>query len=152
MMTKRKTVIFVLLAMVLLGVLVHSLGLWTLNRILPVEKIAEMNAVGTRLFWRELVETAVGFFFTISLLGGVIMLYQWIKKGFPVSFFKMFLFFLGMVVAMFLCALPFAVTDPKFYFDYFFPVWQLLPYIGILFLILCGYALKRRLTVNRVRQ
>jgi len=123
----------------LVGILIHSAVLCALNMFLPPDKLTYATAdsaaiVDIRLSLRQFAETAVGICATVFFVGNIVILYSFIKNSCAVAYYKLFLLFGGIVVAMFVCAGPFAIADSKFAGDYFFPILYISAIMVVFFL------------------
>lgn len=141
-----KLVAIILSAIMLLGFLIHSAMLLTLNNLFPPGTTDYNTIIDKRFPLLHIAVTAAGIGKAIFSVGGIIMLYPSIAVIHAVSFRKLFLFFLVQIIAMFACAVPFGMTDEIFGLaDYLFPLWNGLVYVLLFFLVtLSAKLIKRR--------
>ena len=132
----------ILTAIMLIGLLAHSVIFFTLNKYYPSPAISSAytadggeTAAAIRLFWRSMAENVHNLTLLIFIVGNIVLLCRFHLNGPAVGFFRLILYFAGIVMAMFICTVPFAMADSMFYGDYLFPVWGSLASLGILFLI-----------------
>lgn len=150
-----KITILVLVIIMLVGIVIHSTVLWTINRFLsPTDftngTVDYVSAVKTRLSLHQFALLAIGICSTIFLVGNIAMLCFFIKKCPTVAFHKLFVLFFAIVAAMFACVGPFAIADKVFWQDYLFPLWSILPVMVLLFIILISTNLIKHFCVNKL--
>ncbi|MDW7667577.1 MAG: hypothetical protein SCJ93_02030 [Bacillota bacterium] len=138
---RYKVVTSILITIMLVGILIHSGMLFTLNRLLPTRELSYATAeyasvVNMRLSLRQFAERFVAISSIVSIVGGIVILYNFIKSKHVISFHKIFIFFFVTIVVMFACVVPFALYDKAFWGDYFFPIWSILIIMILFFLIM----------------
>ena len=134
---KYKIIIIVLIAIMSLGILLHSSVLYTLNKSFqPTElsyKATDSSVINTRLSLRQFSETVNGICTTIFFIGSIVMLYSFIKAGSAVAFHKLFLLFFATILPASIFAGAFAVMDKIYFMDHLFPLWSILAIVLLLF-------------------
>ena len=139
----RRTWIIILIMVLAAGFLIYSTILLLLNRFMHPADFAGlpnyMELIERRLEIRLFAEKVHGFCAAIALLGGCMVVYDFIKAGSAVPFRKLFA----------LCAGIFSLLDQSAYGDYFFQIYGTGIYLIIAFVIVMIFNLGKQ---RRLRQ
>ena len=129
----------ILAVVMLLGILVHSTLFWILNTFYVHDILITpdtMAIIEWRFALRNVAERVAAMTTGIFWIGCVAMLYPFARVAHAITFRKILAYFLSIVVAMFACAIPFAIADRVFSFgDYLLPIWRGLPAVLLLFAV-----------------
>lgn len=132
---KYKVASFILIIIMLSGILTHSVVLWTLNKFYAAANISDIYF---RLSMRKFAETIVGTCSIIYFAGNIMLIYFLIKNSPALSFCKLLYFLCTTIIAIFICVIPFALSDVAFLGDYLFPIWNVLAIMLIFFFVVLG--------------
>ena len=149
----RRTWIIILIMVLAAGFLIYSTILLLLNRFMHPADFAGlpnyMELIERRLEIRLFAEKVHGFCAAIALLGGCMVVYDFIKAGSAVPFRKLFALFGGIAVGLLACAGIFSLLDQSAYGDYFFQIYGTVIYLIIAFVIVMIFNLGKQ---RRLRQ
>ena len=89
-----------------------------------------------RFTLRDVAERVAAMTAGVFWIGCVAMIYPFAKVAHAITFRKILAYFLSIIVAIFACAIPFAIADRVFpYGDYLLPIWRGLPAVLMLFTV-----------------
>ena len=136
--------ILVLGILLILGILSHSIILFTINKTLnPVGIAGEHISAEIRLFWRGLAEKVYAVCSAIYLLGHALVIYNAIKQKVHFSLKKLAFYFFVQIGIMLACVVPFGLLDHVYFFDYIFPLYSLIILASLLFIV-SVFTIRRR--------
>lgn len=147
----RRTWIIILIMVFATGFLIYSTILLLLNRFMNPAELAGlpnyMELLDQRLEIRIFAEKVHGFCASIALLGGCMVVYDFIKDGSAVPFQKLFALFGGIAAGLLVCAGIFSLLDQSAYGDYFFQIYGTGIYLIIAFVVVMifNFGKQRRL-------
>lgn len=131
---KQKNILLLLDGFLLIGLLSYAILFFTLNKILnPANLSGEL--IAQRLFWRDLSEKISGLCGVIYLAGHVCALCYARKQKVHFSLKALTLYFLIQISIMIASVVPFGLLDRTYFFDYLFPLWNILMITVFLFLV-----------------
>ena len=144
------------MVILILGILVHSLVLFMVNRHLnpdtPTPQEDYLEAMSQRISWRN---------FSQSICDISVTIYQYLQALFLFSIWQtrqkiagkvLILYPISQVALFFLLPLLFGIWQPNWLADYVFPVWGMLGGFAILYLIFCVFYFftqKRAQSINK---
>lgn len=135
----RRTWIIILIIVCAAGFLIYSTILLLLNRFMHPADLAGMpnymELIDQRLEIRIFAEKVHGFCASIALLGGCMVIYDFIKVGSAVPFQKLFALFGGIAAGLLACAGIFSLLDQSAYGDYLFQIYGTGIYLIIAFVV-----------------
>jgi transcriptional regulator with XRE-family HTH domain len=150
-MKRVKTAVIILMSIILLGILTHSLLFLTMNSYFKVASGTVLNEdnkayIDMRFALRDIADTVARICTSILGIGCIAMLYPMITVSHAIKTRKLIILFLLSIMAMFACAIPFAINDKVYHStDYLMPVWSALPPVFLLFVVtLLAKFIKRR--------
>jgi hypothetical protein len=136
---------------VLFGIVAHSFLFWVINhffKIAPGTTVTADNKafVDMRLTLRDIAEAIPVICTSVFGLGLLLILHNSINVIHVMTFRKLFAFLFALIIAMFACAIQFAIADEVFgYMDYLLPIWICVIIAFIFFVILVtAKVIKRR--------
>jgi len=148
-----KIAAIILTAIMLLGILTHSVLYWIMNHLYKFPSgtavsADSMSVMEMRYSLRFFADRIAVFCTYVFCLGCCVVIYPSIKICHVISFRKLFLSFSSIILAMFVCVIPFATTDDFIWrFEYYFVIWNMLIIVLLFFLvILTTKIIKRRKT------
>lgn len=133
-MSIGKKTILLLNGVLLVGLLSYSILFFTLNKILNPANLLE-ELIAQRIFWRDLSEKILALCGVIYLVGHICALYYARKKKVHFSLKSLTLYFFLQIGIMIACVVPFGLLDRTYFFDYLFPLWNILMITIFLFFI-----------------
>lgn len=133
-MSIGKKTILLLNGVLLVGLLSYSILFFTLNKILNPANLLE-ELIEQRIFWRDLSEKILALCGVIYLAGHICALYYARKKKVHFSLKALTLYFFLQIGIMIACVVPFGLLDRTYFFDYLFPLWNILMITIFLFFI-----------------
>lgn len=133
-MSIGKKTILLLNGVLLVGLLSYSILFFTLNKILNPANLLE-ELIEQRIFWRDLSEKILALCGVIYLVGHICALYYARKKKVHFSLKSLTLYFFLQIGIMIACVVPFGLLDRTYFFDYLFPLWNILMITVFLFLV-----------------
>lgn len=125
-----KTIVIILAVIMLLGVLSHSFLFWAMNQFLIITPGTTVTAdnkllIDMRFTLRDIAETIPVICTGVFGTGLLLILYNSINVIHIITYRRLFTFLFATILAMFACALPFAIADKVFgYTDYLLPIWN----------------------------
>ncbi len=131
-MSIGKKTILLLDGVLLVGLLSYSILFFTLNKILNPANLLE-ELIEQRIFWRDLSEKILALCGVIYLVGHICALYYARKKKVHFSLKSLTLYFFLQIGIMIACVVPFGLLDRTYFFDYLFPLWNILIITCLLF-------------------
>lgn len=139
----QKWLLYGSMVILILGILVHSLVLFTVNRhfdpYTPTPQEDHVEAMSQRISWRN---------FSQSICAISVTIYQYMQALFLFSIWQtrqkiagkvLILYPISQVALFFLFPLLFSIWQPDWLGDYVFPVWGMMGGFGILYLIFCVF-------------
>lgn len=131
---KQKNILLLLDGFLLIGLLSYAILFFTLNKILnPANLSGEL--IAQRLFWRDLSEKILALCGVTYLAGHICALCYARKKKVHFSLKALTLYFLIQISIMIASVVPFGLLDRTYFFDYLFPLWNILMITIFLFFI-----------------
>ena len=131
---KQKNILLLLDGFLLIGLLSYAILFFTLNKILNPANLLE-ELVEQRIFWRDLSEKILALCGVIYLVGHICALYYARKKKVHFSLKSLTLYFFLQIGIMIACVVPFGLLDRTYFFDYLFPLWNILMITVFLFFV-----------------
>ena len=139
---KRVTLaVIILIAIVLLGILAHSLLIWIMNSYFKVASgtvVYEDNQayINMRFALRDIADAIARMCNSVFGIGCVAMVYPTITVANAIKTRKLITIFSLSIMAMFACVIPFAIIDEVYHLiDYILPIWSALPPLLLLLLV-----------------
>ena len=117
----------ILAAILLLGILTHSVLYLTMNHFFKVTSGMPITAenssfIETRFAIRIFADAISGICAGVFWIGGLVMLYPAITVVHIISMRRLLIFPMALIIALFAFTVPFAVMDKIFSFDYILPI------------------------------
>ena len=131
---KQKNILLLLDGFLLIGLLSYAILFFTLNKILNPANLLE-ELIEQRIFWRDLSEKILALCGVIYLVGHICALYYARKKKVHFSLKSLTLYFFLQIGIMIACVVPFGLLDRTYFFDYLFPLWNILMITVFLFFV-----------------
>lgn len=131
---KQKNILLLLDGFLLIGFLSYAILFFTLNKILNPANLLE-ELIEQRIFWRDLSEKILALCGVIYLVGHICALYYARKKKVHFSLKSLTLYFFLQIGIMIACVVPFGLLDRTYFFDYLFPLWNILMITVFLFFV-----------------
>lgn len=131
---KQKNILLLLDGFLLIGLLSYAILFFTLNKILNPANLLE-ELIEQRIFWRDLSEKILALCGVIYLVGHICALYYARKKKVHFSLKSLTLYFLIQISIMIASVVPFGLLDRTYFFDYLFPLWNILMITVFLFFV-----------------
>lgn len=131
---KQKNILLLLDGFLLIGLLSYAILFFTLNKILNPANLSE-ELIAQRLFGRDLSEKILALCGVIYLVGHICALYYARKKKVHFSLKSLTLYFFLQIGIMIACVVPFGLLDRTYFFDYLFPLWNILMITVFLFFV-----------------
>lgn len=131
---KQKNILLLLDGFLLIGLLSYAILFFTLNKILNPANLLE-ELIAQRIFWRDLSEKILALCGVIYLVGHICALCYARKKKVHFSLKALTLYFLIQISIMIASVVPFGLLDRTYFFDYLFPLWNILMITVFLFFV-----------------
>lgn len=142
---RLKNILLVLDAFLILGLLSYAIILFTINRTLnPVDISVGNITVEQRLYWREIAEKICAVCNVIYILGHVLVIYNSIKRKVRFSLKTLGFYFLTQIGIALICVVPFGILDRAWFYDYIFPLWNIILTTSLLF-VFSIFTLKKKM-------
>lgn len=133
-MSTGKKLLLLFDSFLLVGLLFYAILFFTLNKILnPANLSGEL--IAQRFYWRDLSEKILALCGVIYLVGHICALYYARKKKVHFSLKSLTLYFFLQIGIMIACVVPFGLLDRTYFFDYLFPLWNILMITVFLFFV-----------------
>lgn len=133
-MSTGKNLLLLFDSFLLVGLLFYAILFFTLNKILnPANLSGEL--IAQRFYWRDLSEKILALCGVIYLVGHICALYYARKKKVHFSLKALTLYFLIQISIMIASVVPFGLLDRTYFFDYLFPLWNILMITVFLFFV-----------------
>ena len=142
-MSTGKKLLLLFDSFLLVGLLFYAILFFTLNKILnPANLSGEL--IAQRFYWRDLSEKILALCGVIYLVGHICALYYARKKKVHFSLKALTLYFLIQISIMIASVVPFGLLDRTYFFDYLFPLWNILMITVFLFFVSLFMLVNRR--------
>ena len=133
-MSTGKKLLLLFDSFLLVGLLFYAILFFTLNKILnPANLSGEL--IAQRFYWRDLSEKILALCGVIYLVGHICALYYARKKKVHFSLKSLTLYFFLQIGIMIACVVPFGLLDRTYFFDFLFPLWNILMITVFLFFV-----------------
>ena len=147
---KVKLAVIIPVAILLFGILAHSVLYWTIDHFFVVNSGTvitpdNISSIETRFALRDLADSISRACSAIFTIGCLAMIYPSITIIHSISYRKILAIFFAIIIAMFACTIPFAVTDEIYEVtDYLLPILNDLIIIPVFLIILSAKFIKQR--------
>lgn len=149
--TNYKRWITILTLILIVGLLIYSITILISYTFLAPSgvfaKLQSIELIEQRMNLRMVGEKIQQLCAALFYIGGILLTYTFVKTGLIVEFKKLIFLFGKIILATLACATIFSMLDSKSAGDYFFPVWSILSYTIIFFVVvtISNFIKKRRI-------